>query len=63
MTCMSVWLQSPDGSVSPGELKDDNDGFKDTSRGLKKSRSLKSGRKAETEFPDRPNGVVKPNGR
>lgn len=56
-------MQSPNGSISPGELKDDNDGFKDTSRGLKKSRSLKTGRKGEADFSDRPNGVVKPSSR
>ena len=56
-------MQSPDGSISPGESKEDNEGFKDTSRGLKKLRSLKTGRKADAESSDRPNGIVKPNSR
>lgn len=65
---MTTLLQSPEasGETSPGEpapVKDDDDGFKDTSRGPRRSRTLKSGRKGEADFSDRPNGILKPSSR
>lgn len=61
----SNFVQSPEGepngSVSDHAApNDDNDGFKDTARGPKKSRNAKAVRKLDTEYPDRPTGVHKP---
>ena len=67
-TCALV-SQSPEAEDSgnagdQGALKDDNEGFKDTIRGIRRSRNLKTSRKPELDLTsERPNGVLKPNSR